>query len=105
MTYGEIVRVGAPIDAYHALHKEIGRLLGSDVPEGAILHVARATDEGFEVIEVWESKEQADAFKQGIFRLAVESLGDGVAGTEPEFVGFEPTTTVTFGAYSSDTRT
>jgi hypothetical protein len=102
MSYGEIVRVRAPIEAYHAMHHQVGALLGEAVPPGAILHVARATDEGFEVFEVWESKEDADAFKREVFQLAVERLGAGAAGTEPEFVGFEPTTTVTFGPYNSD---
>lgn len=104
MSYGEIVRVGAPIEAYQAMHQQIGELLGDHVPEGAILHVARATDDGFEVIEVWESKEQADAFKREVFQLAVERLGTGPAGTAPQFLEFEPTTTVTFGAYNSDTQ-
>lgn len=105
MSYGEIVRVCAPIEAYQALHQQIGELLGADVPEGAILHVARATDDGFEVIEVWESKEQADAFKREVFQFAVERLGaGGAAGTEPQFLEFEPTTTITFAAYNSDTQ-
>ena len=104
MSYGEIVRVGAPIEAYQAMHQQIGEILGAHVPEGAILHVARATDDGFEVIEVWESKEQADAFKRAVFQLAVEKLGTGAAGTEPQFLEFEPTTTITFAAYNSDTH-
>jgi hypothetical protein len=104
MSYGEIIRVGASIEAYQAMHQQIGELLGGRVPEGAILHVARATDDGFEVIEVWESKEQADAFKREVFELAVERLGAAAAGAEPRFLEFEPTTTVTFGAYNSDTQ-
>jgi hypothetical protein len=104
MSYGEIIRVGAPIEAYQAMHHQIGELLGADVPDGAILHVARATEDGFEVIEVWESKEQADAFKREVLQLAVERLGTGPAGTEPQFLEFEPTTAITFAAYSSDTQ-
>ena len=104
MSYGEIVRVGAPIEAYQAMHQQIGELLGAQVPEGAILHVARVTDDGFEVIEVWESKEQADAFKREVFQLAVQRLGTGAARTEPQFLEFEPTTTITFAAYNSDTQ-
>lgn len=102
MSYGEIVRVGAPIEAYQALHQQIGELLGAHVPEGAILHVARATDDGFEVIDVWESKEQADAFKSEFYQLALERLGAGAAGTEPQLLEFEPTRTITFAAYNSD---
>jgi hypothetical protein len=104
MSYGEIIQVGAPIEAYQAMHKQIGELLGPVVPEGAILHVARATDDGFEVIEVWESKEQADAFKREVFQLAVEKLGPAAAGAEPRFLAFEPTTAITFAAYNSDTQ-
>ena len=84
------------------MHRQIGELLGGEPPEGAILHVARPTEAGFEVIEVWEAKEHADAFKRGIFQQAVEKLGPAATSAEPQFEEFEPTTTATFGAYSSD---
>jgi hypothetical protein len=100
MPYGVILRVGAPREAYAALHRQIGELLGDTVPEGAILHIARATDEGFEVIEVWESKEQVDAFNRDVFGPAMARVGADAAGPPPQVIEFEPITTTTFGSYS-----
>lgn len=102
MPYGEIVRVRAPIEAYHALHKQISELMGSSIPAGAIVHIARPTDDGFEVIEVWESKEQADAFNRDVLGPAIAKVGAEASGPEPQIVGFEPTTAITFKAYSSE---
>lgn len=100
MPYGVIARVRAPIEAYNALHKKIGDLLGSSVPDGAIVHIARPTDEGFEVIEVWESKEHADAFNRDIFGPAVAKVGADTSGPQPQIIEFEPTTATTFKPYS-----
>lgn len=102
MSYGEIVRVRAPIETYRTMHHQIGELLGTDVPAGAILHVARETDDGFEVIEVWDSKANADAFKRETLTLAIEKLGTDAAGPPPQFESFAPTTAITFGSYSTD---
>ena len=104
MPYGEIVRVRAPIEVYHALHQQILELLGSSPPDGAILHVARPTEDGFEVFEVWESKEQADAFNRDVFGPAAAKLGGPTNGPEPEVIEFQPTTAITFTAFAFDPR-
>ena len=102
MSFGVIQRVRAPLEAYHALHKEIGELLGGTVPEGAIVHIARPTDDGFELIEVWDSKEQYDAFNRDVFPAAVARVGADTDGPAPEVIEFEPTTATTFRLYDSD---
>lgn len=102
MAYGEIIRVRAPLDVYRALHRQVTDDLGTTVPEGAILHIARATEDGFEIIEVWDSKEQADAFTRDVFGPAAAKLGGGAGGPEPEVIEFEPTTAITFAEYSSE---
>ena len=102
MAYGQVVRVGVPIEAYQALHKEITGLQGTSPPDGAILHLARATEDGFEVIDVWESKEQADAFNRDVVGPATAKVGAGASGPEPQVIEFEPATIITYGVYDSE---
>lgn len=99
MPYGEIVRVRAPIEAYKVLHTKIGELLGESIPEGAVVHIARPTDEGFEVIEVWESREQANAFNRDVLGPAFAEVGADTS-LQPQIIEFEPITATTFKTFS-----
>ena len=56
MAFGVRYDVPAPIQLYDAVHAELLRRVGSKV-DGLLLHVGRATDQGFQIIEVWESRE------------------------------------------------
>jgi hypothetical protein len=56
MTHGLVMKVPAPTEFYDALHTEVGRR-STGRADGLLLHVGRVTDEGFEVLEIWESKE------------------------------------------------
>jgi hypothetical protein len=47
--------------------------LGDDAPEGLILHVAGRTDEGFRIIDVWESREARERFDSGRPRPRAEA--------------------------------
>jgi hypothetical protein len=59
--YGYTMHFPAPIDAYLAMHKAILEVLDEEGgAEGLLLHVAYPTDQGFDLTEVWESKEQAN---------------------------------------------
>jgi hypothetical protein len=91
MTYGVITRIPAPIEAYDASSAEIVRAEGVLDPAGLILHVARATDGGFELLEVWESKQHSDAFNDAVVRPALVRLGVGMSadGPVPEVVEFD----------------
>jgi hypothetical protein len=53
-------------------------------PEGLILHVAGPTDEGFRIIDVWESKQAWERFRAERLAPAVAAL-DGPARPEPTF--------------------
>jgi hypothetical protein len=75
MTHGVIIRVPFPIEAYQAARAEIAKVLGPTSPEGLIVHVARATDAGFEMFEVWESKEHSERFNDEIAGPAVNRSG------------------------------
>jgi hypothetical protein len=54
--YGVITAVPAPVALYDGMHAELLRRTGGRI-DGLLAHVGRATDEGFEVLEVWESQE------------------------------------------------
>jgi hypothetical protein len=91
MTYGVITRIPASIEAYDASSAEMLKVEGKLDPDGLILHVARATDDGFELIEVWQSKQHSDDFNNAVVRPALTRLGIGAAasGPVPEIVEFD----------------
>jgi hypothetical protein len=95
MPYGVFVRVKAPIESYDAAHAEILRSSDAQQVPGFVLHIGRATDEGFEIIEVWESKEQADAFNREVGWPAMQRAGMPEDGPEPEVVEFDPRAVLT----------
>ncbi|MCW2521785.1 MAG: hypothetical protein JWO63_120 [Frankiales bacterium] len=90
MTYGVIVRVPAPIQAYEASHAEVMKATGGESGVGLIFHVARATEQGFEMIEVWDSKEQCEKFNQEVVGPAVARTGVDQSGPQPEVIEFDP---------------
>jgi hypothetical protein len=49
---------GATLDQYEA----VDRQLGPETPDGAHVHIAGKTEDGFRVIEVWESREHIERF-------------------------------------------
>ena len=57
--YGVIIKVPAPVELYDGMHAEMKRQTGTSI-DGCLVHVGRATPDGFEVLEVWESKEHYD---------------------------------------------
>jgi hypothetical protein len=63
MTYhAHIVDVPAPAGVYDATHTELLRRTGGHV-DGLIMHLCRATEGGFQVLEVWTDRaasERAD---------------------------------------------
>jgi len=73
--YSISYEVPAPIEAYDAMHAAITGATASD-GEGLLVHLARPTDRGFEVIEVWESQERFGAFMQNTVPKALATLGD-----------------------------
>ncbi|RBY83167.1 hypothetical protein [Blastococcus sp. TF02A-26] len=73
MTWGVVEDVrGLPIEVYDAAHRELLRRSGGTV-EGLLVHVARRTDDGVQVIEVWRSQEDHE-------RAGREIVGPVLAG-------------------------
>ena len=74
--YGIITTVLAPVEMYDGMHAEMTRGAGTSI-DGLLVHVGRATTDGFEVLEVWESKEHFDRANTDIvFPLMRELAGD-----------------------------
>jgi len=57
--YGVITTVPAPVEVYEGMHAEMVKRVGTSV-DGLLVHVGRATTDGFQTLEVWESKEHYD---------------------------------------------
>jgi hypothetical protein len=104
--YGYTMHVPAPIEAYQAIHKAVMELIDEHgAGDGLVLHLAYATDQGFDLTEVWESKEQLDAFNQDVFPKAMARAAVPMDGPEPETLEFEPAGVMTPRAYASDAVT
>ena len=90
MTHGLVMEVPAPADLYDALHTEIGRRSAGRA-DGMLLHVGRVTDDGFEVLEIWESRDACDRFFAEVVWPAVAAVSDAHARqVEPVMTEFEP---------------
>jgi hypothetical protein len=90
MTFGIVLDVPAPMEAYDALHAEIVRR-STGAADGMLLHVGRATPGGFQVMEVWESRELYDRFNAEVVGPAMAVLTGGrPPAMEPAVAEFEP---------------
>ena len=69
---------GIGSDVYDAINRELGidpATGGGDWPAGLQWHGAGATESGWSVIEVWESREAQAAFMQGRLGAALQAGG------------------------------
>jgi hypothetical protein len=90
MTYGFVMDVPAPIELYDALHAEVTHR-DTGAGRGMLLHLGRATPTGFQVIEVWESKERCERFNAEVVGPALAQLSGGQPPPmEPAMEEFEP---------------
>lgn len=88
MTYAVVSDVPASWELYQPL----GDAVADPVPPGLLLHVAGPTDEGFRVIDVWETREDWERFRAdrddvvGVSTLAPATLRelDGIATVRGE---------------------
>ena len=101
--YGFTMHFPAPIEAYLAMHKAILEVLDEEGGgEGLLLHLAYPTDRGFDLTEVWESKEHLDAFNRDVFPKAMSRAGLPVEGPRPAPDEFTPAAVMTPRAFNSD---
>ncbi|GAA4547614.1 hypothetical protein [Pseudonocardia xishanensis] len=76
-------RVRAPIALYDAVHAEVLRRSSGTV-EGLVAHIGVPTEEGFEVIEVWESAKAFEYYTETLIGPVVATLSAGHTGPPPE---------------------
>jgi hypothetical protein len=101
--YGVTLHVPAPIAAYQAMHQAVLAVLEEEGGgEGLVLHFAYPTDQGFDLTEIWESKEQLDAFNRDVFPKAMARAGMPADGAQPEPSEFIPAAVMTPRAFSSE---
>lgn len=91
MTYALVIDVPAPAAVYDATHAELLRRTDGQVP-GLVLHVCRATDGGFQVLEVWTDRaayERAD--RDIVAPILAEQAGpvDGAGFVPPTVQEFD----------------
>ena len=88
MEYGLIQTVAQPIEAYEELHAQILAGSGGSAP-GLLVHFARSTDQGFQVVEVWESKEHSGRFFERVIKPILERFPPDQPLPEPVVEEFE----------------
>ena len=77
MTYGLMQTVPLPIEAYEQIHAQIGAAQVQRPAHGLLVHFARTTEQGYQVVEVWESKEDCDRFFAEVVNPIVERFAAG----------------------------
>ena len=88
MTYSYIVDVPAPIEMYDATHAAVAAAAGTAI-DGMLVHIGRATETGFQVLEIWESKEHCDRFNETVVWPAMAKLTGGQLPPAPPVVEFD----------------
>ena len=90
MVYGVITHVAAPIEAYDAMHARFLAQQTDTAVDSLLVHIGRADGDGFQVIEVWESREKFDQFNREVVAPMVAEAAEGAApGAPPRIEEFE----------------
>ena len=85
MTWAVMLDVpGLPVEVYDAVHEALLQKTGGAVP-GLLVHLARQTDDGVQVIEVWRSREEYERYGREVVEPVVTEFLDG-AEHPPEIV-------------------
>ena len=82
MVYGVITHVAAPIEAYDAVHARFMAQTDIDV-DSMLVHIGCPDGDGFQVIEVWESKEKFDQFTRDVVAPMVAEADEGAPRDAP----------------------
>jgi hypothetical protein len=85
---------GGTEDQYRAVHSTMN--VEEDPPEGMIFHSAGPIDDGWGVIDFWESREDFDRFMESRLGPAVGELGDRAFAGQPDIKQF-PVANITRG--------
>lgn len=77
---------GGTQQQYDAVHARMD--VDGNPPEGLIFHSAGPIEDGWGVIDVWESREAFDRFAGGRLLTAVQELGDQAFQGPPDIKEF-----------------
>jgi hypothetical protein len=77
---------GGKQEQYEAVHGHMN--VDQNPPEGMIFHCGGPIDDGWGVIDVWESREAFDRFTQSRLMPAVGELGDRAFANPPDIKEF-----------------
>ena len=77
---------GGTEEQYRAIHSEMG--IDDNPPDGLIFHSAGPIDEGWGVIDFWESRGQFDSFAGSRLQEAIGKLGDQAFQGPPDIKEF-----------------
>jgi hypothetical protein len=76
MAICRIIETGATPDEYDQVRSNVG--IGEAAPSGAKFHVAAKGDDGkIRIVEVWDSRDEAERFTEERVRPAREAAGFG----------------------------
>jgi hypothetical protein len=75
MPFAVTIDVPASWDTYRRVRAD----LGDTAPDGLIVHVAGPTDEGFRIVDLWETEESFMRFRQERLAPAVGRHADETA--------------------------
>ena len=73
--YGVKITVPAPVEVYDGVHAEMKRQ-SSHFVDGCLVHIGLVTPYGFEVLEVWDSKQHYDRANAEIVVPLAQKLAD-----------------------------
>ena len=82
MATARFVKTGITPDQYEQMRKTLG--VGDTPPAGAVFHAAAVGEDGkIRVFEVWDSREQAEAWGEKVMAVRTEAgFGDGPPSIE-----------------------
>jgi heme-degrading monooxygenase HmoA len=74
---------GVTIEQYEQVNEALGIQDDDTAPDGLVFHAAGATEEGFLLVDVWESEEKLGAFFE---KVGPAFAAAGIPETEPEIM-------------------
>jgi hypothetical protein len=77
---------GGTQEQYDAAHQHMG--IDADPPEGLIFHAGGPIEEGWGVIDFWQSREHFDRFRETRLGPAMQELGDKAPPGPPDIKEF-----------------
>ena len=83
---GVVFDVPAPVEVYDAVHAAVLERMGTDV-NGLLVHLARATNAGFQVVDVWEFLDACERYHEEIQEITGSEAVAGATVTEFEVHG------------------